>query len=168
MKKGDFIINSFPSCSRLFPFCCPLLSGPAPWQCFLLAPSRLSLCPAAQGSPLSTDEKMYFLWRAALFCSCVHFSAIVWFFPKSKQSSSIPEHKDQTVVGGRNIYKPVNLLPPPVYSSCCSRPFIEWPINSRLMAHSDGADFSYLRWHSQISKYFLVKCSIWFSLLFNS
>lgn len=77
-------------------------------------------------------------------CSCVHFTPIVWFFTKSKQSSSIPEDKEQTVVGGRNIYKIVNLSPSPVCSPCRSSPLREWPITSRLTADSDGPDFSYL------------------------
>lgn len=116
---------------------------------------------------VSGDEKIYFLLRAVLFCSCVHFSPIVWFFTESKQSSSIPEDKEQTVVGGRNIYKIINLSPSPVYSSCYPSTFREWPINSRLMAGSYGPDSSYLRGCNQISKYFLVECSICFSLLFN-
>lgn len=74
---------------------------------------------------VSRDEKMYFLLRAVLFGSCVPFAPIVWFFTELKQSSSIPEDKEQTVVAGRNIYKIVNLSPSPVYSSCHSSPVRE-------------------------------------------
>lgn len=169
MRKGDSIITSFPACSQAFSLLLPTPApAPAPRLCFHSGPIQVAPCPAAPRSPGRTHGKMCFPGRAALSCACVHFSAAVCLFPTWKQSSSIPEHKAQTVVGGRDICTPVNLLPSPVYSLCRSSPLSEWPINSRLTAHSDGPDFSYLGWHSRISKYFLVECSIWLPLLFNS
>lgn len=151
--------------ARLFPFCFPLLSLPLLLGCVSFALSRLSLCPAL---PWQHTWKDVFSFGGYIVLHLCAFQCHCELLPHVKTEFFYPRAQRPSCCGGRNIHKPVNLPPSPVYSSCHSSPFSKGPINSTFMAHSDGPDFSYFGWHSQISKYFLAECRIWFSFFFNS
>lgn len=142
--------------ARLFPFCLPLLSLTLLLGC---APLPQPGCPCAQHCPGSTHETMDFPVRAALSGTCVHFSAFAAPSPR-KNRAPLSRSTKPGLRRGEEYPQTRKSSPSPVYSPGHSGPFSQWPINSTFIAHPDGPDFSCLRWHSQISKYFLVECSV--------
>lgn len=166
VRKWDCMNNSFPTCSYACSLTLPTPLTPLVSMFSLKASAGLLMWTAIQHFPWLVEMKRcVFFWE--LYCSAVVCISLplCGSSPRKNRALLSLRTKNKLLSGG-NIYQIVNLSPSPspIYSSCHSSPFSQWPVNSRLMADSDGTGFSCLRWHSQISKYFLVECSIFLAL----